>query len=336
MEVAKGKTVTVNNKVNNWSHITSGNKAGWVRNFVLEDIATNTKPEEPETQVNTSDENKPPFTNGYVNVERAVMRAKASTSSEAVQELKENTEVKVISLEDDWYKIEYNGKTGYMAARLISEKKTGTTSRGGLATRETTSTVEDAKVIKTGYVNVGLANVREKATTSSKIVTTLKQKAKVSIIGTELSFYKIKIDDKAAYISKDLVSNSIKDIEALEKEEDKVTTSSGSTSGEKIANYAKKYLGYKYVYGGTSPKGFDCSGFTYYVLKSCGYSVSRSCSAQAKLGKSVSKANLQIGDLVFFNNTSDGSIRTCWHIRRRRKLHTCSKFKKRSCNRYFK
>lgn len=342
MEIASGSTVTVNNKVNNWSHITSGNREGWIRNFVLEAAATNTKPEteEPETPTNTSDKNKPPFTNGYVNVEAAVMREKATTSSEAIQELKENTEVKVVELvsaeDNDWYKIEYNGKTGYMAARLVSEKKTETTSRGGTQPRETTSTVEDAKVIKTGYVNVGLANVREKATTSSKIVTTLRQKAKVSITGTELSFYKIKVNGREAYISKDLVSNSLKDIEALEKEEDKVTTSSGSSSGKKIADYAKKYLGYKYVYGGTSPKGFDCSGFTYYVLKSCGYSVNRSCSSQAKLGKSVSKANLQVGDLVFFNNTSDGSIRTCWYICRRRKLHTCSKYKKRSCNRYFK
>ena len=46
----------------------------------------------------------------------------------------------------------------------------------------------------------------------------------------------------------------------------------------------------------------------YYVYNSCGHSISRSCSVQAKSGIAVTKANLQVGDLVFFNNTSDGTI----------------------------
>ena len=54
--------------------------------------------------------------------------------------------------------------------------------------------------------------------------------------------------------------------------------------------------------------GFDCSGFVYYVYNSVGYSLARTCSSQAKSGVSVAKADLQPGDLVFFNNTSDGSI----------------------------
>jgi len=75
-----------------------------------------------------------------------------------------------------------------------------------------------------------------------------------------------------------------------------------------VAEYARQYLGYSYASGGTTPSGFDCSGFVYYVFTSCGYSISRSCSVQAKSGIEVSKEELQPGDLVFFNNTSDGSI----------------------------
>lgn len=71
----------------------------------------------------------------------------------------------------------------------------------------------------------------------------------------------------------------------------------------------KKYLGCRYVSGGSSPStGFDCSGFTSYVYKQCGISISRSSGAQASNGTAVSKANLQPGDLVLFNNRANTSV----------------------------
>ena len=54
--------------------------------------------------------------------------------------------------------------------------------------------------------------------------------------------------------------------------------------------------------------GFDCTGFTYYVYNACGYKLNRSCSVQEKTGIEVSKENLQPGDLLLFNNGSNGSI----------------------------
>ena len=68
-------------------------------------------------------------------------------------------------------------------------------------------------------------------------------------------------------------------------------------------------MGYPYVYGGTTPSGgFDCSGFVYYVFNSCGYSISRSCTVQEQSGTAVSRSELQPGDILFFNNTSNGAI----------------------------
>ena len=100
--------------------------------------------------------------------------------------------------------------------------------------------------------------------------------------------------------------------ELKRKEEQKETqnvVSSNNTEGDKIVSFAKKYIGYGYTWGGTSPsKGFDCSGFVYYVYNSCGYSLSRSCQVQATSGTAVSKSNLAKGDLVFFDNGSNGSI----------------------------
>ncbi|MFA9398956.1 MAG: C40 family peptidase [Clostridiaceae bacterium] len=79
-------------------------------------------------------------------------------------------------------------------------------------------------------------------------------------------------------------------------------TVSSSSTGASIANYALKYLGYSYVWGATGPNAFDCSGFTYFVYRQFGISLSRTSGAQYSNGMAVSKSNLQAGDLVFFYN----------------------------------
>ena len=68
-----------------------------------------------------------------------------------------------------------------------------------------------------------------------------------------------------------------------------------------IINTAKSFLGTPYQWGGTSPSGFDCSGFTQYVLAQNGKSIPRTSQEQFASGQAVDKSNLQAGDLVFYN-----------------------------------
>lgn len=77
------------------------------------------------------------------------------------------------------------------------------------------------------------------------------------------------------------------------------TPASSSKGGSIVAN-ARKYLGVRYVYGGTSPRGFDCSGLVQYVCKAVGISVNRTAASQFSNGRAVNKKDLQPGDLVFF------------------------------------
>lgn len=71
-----------------------------------------------------------------------------------------------------------------------------------------------------------------------------------------------------------------------------------ATSGNAIVDYARQFLGVPYVWGGTTPAGFDCSGFTSYVYAKFGISLPRTSAAQANIGTRVSAAEARPGDLV--------------------------------------
>ena len=192
---------------------------------------------------------------------------------------------------------------------------------------ETKKTVETTK-----YVSAETLNMREKAENTANIVSQLKINAKVTVLETTGTWSKIKVNGKTGYVASKYLSD--KKVEVTSRSEDltrtgeqtkntakasseseknnteKTTTSnSGTTSGNSVVSYAKQYLGCKYVSGGSSPTtGFDCSGFTSYVYKHFGISISRSSGAQASNGTAVSKSNLQAGDLVIFNNRSNTAI----------------------------
>jgi len=96
-------------------------------------------------------------------------------------------------------------------------------------------------------------------------------------------------------------------------------TSCGATTYNKklsknIIKVAKKYQGNRYIWGGTTPKGFDCSGYAQYVCKKNGLKIPRNSKSQAKFGKYIaSKKDLKVGDLVFFD-TSRGKRGPVNHV----------------------
>jgi cell wall-associated NlpC family hydrolase len=79
--------------------------------------------------------------------------------------------------------------------------------------------------------------------------------------------------------------------------------------GRQVVKTAMKYKGARYVSGGASPKGFDCSGFTWYVYKKAtGKDIGRTVDAQWKQGRSVHHGGWKPGDLVFFKNTFEHGL----------------------------
>lgn len=76
---------------------------------------------------------------------------------------------------------------------------------------------------------------------------------------------------------------------------------------QEILDYAFKFKGVPYRHGASSPRGFDCSGFTSYVFKRFGISLDRRSGAQIHDGRRISRSELQPGDLVFFNGRAVNS-----------------------------
>lgn len=88
----------------------------------------------------------------------------------------------------------------------------------------------------------------------------------------------------------------------------KSVSSSNTSKANAIISIAKKYIGVKYVWGGTTPSGFDCSGYTQYVFAQQGISLPRVSRDQYARGTAVSFENLRAGDLVFFSLDGDKVI----------------------------
>jgi LysM repeat protein/cell wall-associated NlpC family hydrolase len=82
---------------------------------------------------------------------------------------------------------------------------------------------------------------------------------------------------------------------------------SGSYSGSAVAQIAQKYIGAPYRFGGTTPSGFDCSGFVFYVYNQAGKSIARQ-SAAGYYGSSYQVSSPQPGDLIFFQDTYKSGI----------------------------
>jgi cell wall-associated NlpC family hydrolase len=97
-----------------------------------------------------------------------------------------------------------------------------------------------------------------------------------------------------------------------------------SGSGQKIVATAQKYMGVPYVWGAETPSGWDCSGFTRYVMKENGISLPRTAAEQFATGTPVDRNNLQAGDLVFFTTYKPGASHVGFYMGDGKFIHASS------------
>lgn len=109
---------------------------------------------------------------------------------------------------------------------------------------------------------------------------------------------------KAAAAAQKKSASSAKKSQSTAAAQASIPYAAPSSRGQQIVNAASKCIGIRYVYGGTSTSGFDCSGLVQYACRQAGVSVNRTSGSQYSNGVAVSKSDLQPGDLVFFSKGS--------------------------------
>lgn len=184
----------------------------------------------------------------------------------------------VVVLEDTgngWYKVNFNTVEGYMFSEYLTVSTTADAALGyGLVDTDGSS-----------------LNMRAAAGTSYDTVASIPGGTVLELEGVDNGWYKVTYSGKTGYVSSDYIT--------ITTEPDATETAS-SDLGAQIVAYAEEYLGTPYVLGGNGPNQFDCSGFTKYVYSHFGYTLNRTATDQLQNGVSVSKDELQPGDLVFF------------------------------------
>ena len=262
--------------------------------------------------------------------------------SNSIEKLTKGTEVILLSQTTGWSYIQTDYISGWVRTENLEETNSAQT-----------STNNNSYTEKTAYINENYVNVRKGAGTSYSVIKTLTLNSKVTIIGEEDGWYKIKSGSDEGFILKEYLSDSKKTTtrsSTSNRTEDKATditkqeedtsnnqkieenTSNKTTETEKkeetttqketenvtankikdtdVVAYAKKFLGYKYVYGGDGSNGtFDCSGFTMYVYKHFGISLPHGATSQYKSGKGskiTKQSDLKVGDIVFLTDYETG------------------------------
>ena len=222
---------------------------------------------------------------GVVDASALNLRQQATTESASLKMLSNGTDLSVIGEEGEFYKVSAAGTVGYAHKDYVIIKDIMNISNGGGV-----------------KVTASALNLRAEPSLSAAVIGKLYEGTTAEIIGINSGWFKVNSSAGTGYISPDYV-------EYIELSSASAgQASSNSSLGQQVVDKALSYLGVKYVYGGASPSGFDCSGLSYYVYKQFGATLNRSSSAQTSNGYKVSKSELMPGDLVFFSSPGSSSV----------------------------
>ncbi len=227
---------------------------------------------------------------GLANVENHLnVRQEPNENGKLVGKMSNNAACDILGYEGEWAhirsgKVEGYCHTDYLLTGLMAQKR-----------------ADDIVVLEAESTSGGL-RVREEPSTDATILTMMGEGERLEVIEEEKDgWIKVMVDDQEGYISSEYAK--------LVRELDTAVTMSELLYGQGVSavrvdlcQYAKQFVGNKYVWGGSSlTKGTDCSGFTMSVFAKYGYKLPHSSAAQSQMGTKITLAQAKPGDLVFYS-----------------------------------
>ena len=273
------------------------------------------------------------YTSTYSFIENTEIKITPLINSLSTKTANAGENVKITDKVNEWVLINNETTEGWVRLEKLNkvEQNAETTQEQKTSNTETQTTEPTEESIvpqtKTMYVNSQSVNVRSEASQSSEVIMSATLNTEVTVIEEQNGWSRVIVNGTQGYISSSLLSETRQETsrgmtiprttgtaqneqtqqtnntnsEQSETNTDSSTTSN-SNKGAEVLAYAMQYIGYPYVYGGSSTSGFDCSGFTSYVYKHFGITLNRTAAGQYSNGVKVSRSNLQAGDLIMFGS----------------------------------
>ncbi|MCR4754558.1 MAG: SH3 domain-containing protein [Lachnospiraceae bacterium] len=228
---------------------------------------------------------------GIANVDNHLnVRESASEDGKLIGKMTNNAACEILGRDGDWIHIKSGDVEGYCHSDYLLT--------GQLALKRAESVI----TLEAESTSGGL-RVRENPSTDAAILTTMGEGERLEVVEEEKDgWIKVMVDDQEGYISAEYA--------VIKEELDTAMTITELLYGQGVSDvrvdlceYAKQFVGNKYVWGGTSlTKGADCSGFVLSVFAKYGISLPHSSAAQSKMGTKISLSEARPGDLIFYSN----------------------------------
>ena len=142
-----------------------------------------------------------------------------------------------------------------------------------------------------GVITGDQVNLRTEPSLTATVITTLDNGTAVTVLDIQANWYHVSLKDHEGWVSKTYISQEPFLVNSRSPFISRILA---------IIGYAKLFIGTRYRYGGDSPNGFDCSGFTMFVYSHYGFKLPHQAASQINLGTEVSREQLIPGDLLFF------------------------------------
>ena len=271
-----GDYLNVVDRQGNWIKVTYWGVTGYVRS----DFVSSSKPSGT-AAASASSQDGTQYV--YVTGDTVNLRSGPDTSYSIVGHAQYGDSLPVIGKSGNWLQVTYWGVTGYVRGDYVSCSKPSAKS-----TSSSTQQSGGQYVYATGDI----VNIRSGPDTSNSIVGKANYGDYLVVTGRAGNWLQVTYWGVTGYVSGDYVSCT------KPPEKQKSETASGGNMS--VVEYAKTFVGIPYVYGGSTPSGFDCSGFVKYVFAHFGVNLPRTSYSQMNVGTPVTRDQLQAGDLVVF------------------------------------